>query len=188
MNLTGDDYCAATPTDNEVSKYSFFERLKHYMEGNQITEGNRSSVELCILVEAGAAVRGMDPMKKVKKETVFFNKYMATLDEIEDSMFSQTNLHECMRLRYKNAKKENTGTSLWRKYEAELTQLRNFSKKIPGVGGLSEFPSGSNQLRHMKLPLVEALWREKHPVLYTDFVYFISFLISVLTSWFAFVG
>jgi hypothetical protein len=93
-----------------------------------------------------------------------------------------------MRLRYKNAKKENTGTSLWRKYEAELTQLRNFSKKIPGVGGLSEFPSGSNQLRHMKLPLVEALWREKHPVLYTDFVYFISFLISVLTSWFAFVG
>ncbi len=54
-------------------------------------------------------------MKKVKKETVFFNKYMATLDEIEDSMFSQTNLCECMRLRYKNAKKENTGTSLWRK-------------------------------------------------------------------------
>ena len=188
FSRTGDDYCAATPTDNEVSKYSFFERLKHYMEGNQITKGNRASVELCILVEAGAAVRGMDPMKKVKKETVFFNKYMATLDEIEDSMFSQTNLRECMRLRYKNAKKENTGTSLWRKYEAELTQLRNFSKKIPGVGGLSEFPSGSNQLRHMKLPLVEALWREKHPVLYTDFVYFISFLISVLTSWFAFVG
>jgi hypothetical protein len=46
-----------------------------------------------------------------------------------------------MRLRYKNAKKENTGTSLWRKYEVELTQLRNFSKKIPGVGGLSELPS-----------------------------------------------
>ena len=42
------------------------------MEGNQITEGNRTSVELCILVEAGAAVCGMDPMKKVKKETVFF--------------------------------------------------------------------------------------------------------------------
>ena len=167
----GDDFSAASPTDNEVSKYSFFERLKHYMEGNQITDANRASVELCILVEAGAAVRGMDPMKKVKKETVFFNKYMATLDEIEDSMFDPPNLREYMRLKYKNAKKENTGTSLWRKYEAELTQLRNFSKKIPGVGRLSELLSGSNQLRHMKKPLVEALWREKHPVLCYDFVY-----------------
>ncbi len=102
-------------------------------------------------------------------------------------MFSQTNLSECMHLRYKNAKKENTGTSLWRKYEAELTQLRNFAKKIPGVVGLLELPSGSNQLRHMKMPLVEALWREKHPVLYNDFVYFII-SISVLTSWFAFFG
>ena len=98
---------------------------------------------------------------------------MATLNEIEDSMFTQTNLRDYMHLRYKNVKKENTGTSLWRKYDAELTQLRNFSKKIPGVGGLSELPSGSNQLRHMKMPLVEALWREKHPRLYNDFVYFI---------------
>ena len=104
---------------------------------------------------------------------MFFNKYMATLDEIEDSMFDPPNLRECMHLKYKNAKKENTGTSLWRKYEAELTQLRNFAKKIISVGGLSELPSGSNQLRHMKMPLVEALWREKHPVLYNDFVYFI---------------
>ena len=53
---------------------------------------------------------------------------------------------------------------MWRKYEIELRELRNFSKKIPGVGSLSELPSGSNQLKHMKMPLVEALWREKHPV------------------------
>ncbi len=45
----GDD-CPATPTDNEVSRYSFFDQLKHYMEGNPITEGNRVSVELCILL------------------------------------------------------------------------------------------------------------------------------------------
>ena len=160
-----DEFSTATPTDNEVSKYSFFDRLKHYMEGNLITEGTRASVELCILVEAGAAVRGMDPMKKEKKECIFFRKYMAFLDEIEDSMFSNPNLRDNMRVRYKNAKKENTGTSLWRKYETELRELRNFAKKIPGVGGLSSLPSGSNQLRHMKMPLVEALWREKHPVM-----------------------
>ena len=172
---------AATPTNNEVSRYSFFDRLKHYMEGNLITEGNRASVEMCILVEAGSAVRGMDPMKKEKKEQVYFAKYLAILDEIEDSTFSNDHIRHSMRLRYKNAKKDNTGTSLWRKYEAELRELRNFSKKIPGVGSLSELPSGSNQLKHMKMPLVEALWREKHPVM--SCVFFMSLcLIFNLTS------
>ena len=65
-----------SPTDNEVSKYSFFARLMHYMDGNKISEANRAAVEVCILVEAGAAVRSMDPMKKEKKEKAFFNKYM----------------------------------------------------------------------------------------------------------------
>ena len=67
----GDDSSAATPTDNEVSKYSFFERLKHYMEGHKITEGIHASVALCIFIEAGAAVCGMDPMKKECKECVY---------------------------------------------------------------------------------------------------------------------
>ncbi len=60
--------------------------------------------------------------------------------------------------------KDYTGTSLWRKYDAELMELCNFAKKIPEVGSLAKLPSGSNQLRHMKMPLVEALWRKKHPV------------------------
>jgi hypothetical protein len=60
-----------TPTDNEVSKYSFFKRLKHYMEGHKITEGIHASVALCIFIEAGAAVCGMDPMKKECKECVY---------------------------------------------------------------------------------------------------------------------
>ena len=143
-----------TPTDNEVSRFSFCDRLKHYMDGNLITKANRTSVEMCILVEAGAAVRGMDPMKKEKKERIYFNKYMLTIDEIEDSMFSHPHLRDSMRMRYKNAKKDNTGTSLWRKYDAELRELRNFATKIPGVSSLAELPSGFNQLRHMKMPQV----------------------------------
>lgn len=93
-----------------------------------------------------------------------FAKYMAILDEIEDEMFVTDNIRDSMRIKYKNAKKDNTGQSLWRKYEAELREVCNFAKQIPGVGSLSELPSGSNQLRHMKVPLIEALWREKHPV------------------------
>jgi hypothetical protein len=72
-----------SPTDNKVSKYSFFARLMHYMDGNKISKANRVAVEVCISVEAGAAVRSMDPMKKEKKEKAFFNKYMGILDEIQ---------------------------------------------------------------------------------------------------------
>ena len=60
-----------SPTDNEVSKYSFYSRLTHYMEGHKISESNRTAVELCILSEAGAFVRNMDPMKKEKKRSFF---------------------------------------------------------------------------------------------------------------------
>jgi hypothetical protein len=38
-------------------------------------------------------------------------------------------------------------------------------KKNPGIGNLlAELPSGSTQLRHMKKPFVEKLWKEKYPV------------------------
>ncbi len=56
------DQMADSPTDNEVSKYSFYQRLTHYMEGHKISESSRAAVELCILSEAGAFVRNMDPM------------------------------------------------------------------------------------------------------------------------------
>ena len=56
------DQMADSPTDNEVSKYSFYQRLTHYMEGHKISDSNRAAVELCILSEAGAFVRNMDPM------------------------------------------------------------------------------------------------------------------------------
>jgi hypothetical protein len=157
-----------SPTDNEVSKYSFYSRLTHYMEGNKITETNRAAVELCILSEAGAFVRNMDPMKKEKKERVFFSKYLSIIDEIEDDQFDDTDntVRENMRRMYKGAKKDNTPKSLWRKYEVELTCLRTFAKQIPGIGNLAELPSGSTQLRQMKIPLVQKLWKQKNPVSY----------------------
>jgi hypothetical protein len=34
-------------TDNEVSKYSFYSHLSHYMEGHKISKSNRDAVELC---------------------------------------------------------------------------------------------------------------------------------------------
>ena len=41
------------PTNAEVSKYMFFQRLRHYMEGEKISHSNRKAVEMALLVEAG---------------------------------------------------------------------------------------------------------------------------------------
>ncbi len=54
------DHDPPMPTDNEVSRYLFVDRLKHYLEGNKINEANRASVELCIFVEAGRVPRFME--------------------------------------------------------------------------------------------------------------------------------
>ena len=147
-----------------MSKYSIYSRLTHYMEGHMISESNRAAVELCLLSEAGAFVRNMDPMKKDIKERAFMAKYILIVDEIEDDQFvNEALVRENMRRRYKGAKKDHTA-SLWRKYEQELTLLRTFAKKIMGIGNLAELPSGSTQLKHMKTPLVQSLWKKKHPV------------------------
>jgi hypothetical protein len=112
-------------------------------------------------------VCNMDPMKKNKKEKAFFAKYVSIIDEIEDEEFENEAIYSNMRQRYKGAKKDNNGQSLWRKYETELTKLRSFAKKnrILGIAGnLAELLSGSTQLRHMKKPLVQGLWTAKYPV------------------------
>ena len=107
----------------------------------------------------------MDPMKKDIKERAFFAKYISIVNEVEDDQFvNKALVRENMRQRYKGAKKDHTAQSLWRKYEQELTLLRTFAKKIPGIGNLAELPSGSTQLRHMIKPLIQSLWKEKNPV------------------------
>jgi hypothetical protein len=158
------DVMASLPTDNKVGKYSFYSRLSRCMEGHKIGKSNHASVEICILSKAGAFVRNMDPMKKDKKEKAFFTKYVSIIDEIEDEEFKYASVRNNMHQRYKGAKKDNNGQSLWRKYETELTNLHSFAKKIPGIGNLAKLPSGSAQLRHMKKPPVQALWTAKHPV------------------------
>ena len=59
-----DDDFEAEKTDQEVSKYSFYDRLEHYMERELIKEENHKSVELAIMVEAGANVREMGVMRR----------------------------------------------------------------------------------------------------------------------------
>jgi hypothetical protein len=151
-------------TDHEVSKYSFFDRLEHYMDGELIVEENRKSVELAVMVEAGANVREMGTMTKELRANRFHSEYISTLNEIPDSRFGEEGLRMSMTHRFKGMRKgEMTAENLLRKYEGELTGLRRFAYKFPGVGNLSKLPSGTAQLQQLRKPLVAKLWVEKNP-------------------------
>jgi len=159
----GDDF-DDMPTDSEASKYSFWDRLEHYMERAPISDENRKAVELAIMVEAGTTVREMDPMKKEAKEKAFLNSYVSIIQEIADDRFDQASVRPAMLLAYKGARKKILeGATLWRKYESELNEVRKFALKFPGVGNLSQLPSGTAQLHQMKKPLIIKLWKEKYP-------------------------
>ncbi len=112
------------PADAEASKYSFLDRLEHYMERALITEDNRKPVELAIMVEAGITVREMDPMKKEVKEKAFLNSYVSIIEEISEERFEDAHTQPAMLLAYTGARKKNMeGGKLWRKYENELNEV-----------------------------------------------------------------
>jgi len=80
------------PTDAEASKFSFLDRIEHYMERALISEDNRKAVELAIMVEADTTAREMDPMKKEVKEKAFLNSYVSIIQEIPDEHFEHIQL------------------------------------------------------------------------------------------------
>jgi hypothetical protein len=159
-----DDDFEGVKTDQEVGKYSFLERLEHYMDGEFIQDENRKSVELAVMVEAGANVREMGVMTKELRANRFHSEYMSILSEIPDSRFGEEGLRASMMHRFKGMRKgEMTAENLLRKYEGELASLRRYAYKFPGVGNLSKLPSGTAQLQQLRKPLVAKLWVEKNP-------------------------
>jgi hypothetical protein len=62
--------------DAEVNKYSFLERLCHYMDGITISDANRKCVEWTILFEVGTLVRNMDTMRTADMKARIFSKYV----------------------------------------------------------------------------------------------------------------
>ena len=174
--ITEDDLLASSPssfeadddyerTDPEVSKYPFIERLDHYMERYQISEENRRSVELAIMVEAGSIVREMGTMTKERREQAYYQEYMSLISDIPIERFVESGVCLQMQLRFKGMRKggDMNPTNLHRKYETEKTTLKNYAYKIPGIGNLSKLPSGTAQLQQLRRPLVAKLWAEQNP-------------------------
>jgi hypothetical protein len=92
-------------TDLEVSKYPFVERLDHYMEHYPISEENRRSVELAIMVDAGLIVREMGTMTKERREQAFYQEYMSLISEIPSERFVEDGVCLQMQLRFKGMRK-----------------------------------------------------------------------------------
>jgi hypothetical protein len=152
-------------TDLEVSKYSFFDRLEHYMDHETIKEDNRKAVELALMVEAGSIVREMGTMTKEQRSTRFFREYISLIGDIPDSRFEDGGVRQNMEQRFKGMRRgEMNAENLFRKYESEMTNLKKFAYKFPGVGDLSKLPSGTAQLQQLKRPVVRKLWVQKFPV------------------------
>ena len=72
------------PTDAEVGKWTFHERLVHYMDGEKISHSNHKIVEFAILFEAGTYVRNLNPMGKVEQADILLSNYQKLIEAIED--------------------------------------------------------------------------------------------------------
>ena len=162
-------------TDLEVSRYSFFDRLEHYMERETIKEDYQKAVELAIMVEAGSIVREMGTVTKEQRATRFFNEYINLIGDISDSRFDDDGVRRNMVQRFKGMRRgEMNAENLLRKYESEMTNLKKFAYKFPGVGDLSKLPSGTAQLQQLKRPVVMKLWVQKFPVRFILLLNFFS--------------
>ena len=178
--MTDDDLLASSPesskysdtdfqfekTDLEVSKFSFFERLDHYMERHPINEDNRRAVEIAVMVEAGSIVRELGTMTKESREKKYYEEYLGLISDIPSDRFEDESVREEMKVRFKGMRKggDMTPTNLLRKYEGELASLKKFAYKFPGFGNSSKLPSGTAQLQQLRRPFVAKLWAENNPV------------------------
>jgi hypothetical protein len=102
-----DDDFEGEKTDQEVSKYSFYDRLEHYMERELIKEENRKSVELAIMVEAGANVCEIGVMTKELRANRFHSEYISIIAEIPDD-----GLCASMQHRFKGMRKGEMSSSV----------------------------------------------------------------------------
>ena len=93
-------------TDLKVStKFSFFERLHHYMEHCPISKDNHRAEEVAIMVEAGSIVRELGMMTKESREKTFHQEYLALISKIPSERFEEDGVHEHMKLWFKGMRK-----------------------------------------------------------------------------------
>ena len=109
-------------------------------------------------------MRNMDTMRTADMEASIFGKYVNIVHDIEDEHFESDSVRAKMLHRFKSGKKDLTGRNLLRKWKSETANFRSFWYKFPGVRRMSDLPSGSNQIKHMKKPYIASLWAKENLV------------------------
>jgi hypothetical protein len=150
--------------DAEVKKYSFLERLRHYMDGKKISDANRKCVEWTILFKVGTLVRNMGTMRTADMEASIFRKYVNIVCDIEDEHFKNDSVRAKMLHRFKADKQDLCGRNLLFRWKSETANFRSFWYKFLGDRRMSDLPSGSNQIKHMKKQYIASLWAKENPV------------------------
>jgi hypothetical protein len=110
---------------------------------------------------------------------------VSIIGEIPSERFENEAVRAAMLIAFKGARKKLLeGSTLWRKYESELNEVRKFSLKFLGIHNLSNLPSGTAQLQQMKRPLIIKLWKEKYPdVIGVDYDEDISVRANIPKGW-----
>jgi hypothetical protein len=134
------------------------------MDGNKISNANRKCVEWTILFEVGTLVRNMDTLRIADMEASIFSKYVNIVHDIEDEHFESDSVRAKMLHRFKTGKQDLCGRNLLRRWKSETADFRSFWYKFPGVSQMSDLPSGSNHIKHMKKPYIASLWAKEKPV------------------------
>jgi hypothetical protein len=66
--------------------------------------------------------------------------------------------------RFKAGKQDLCGRNLLRRWKSETADFRSFWYTLQGVRCMSDLPSGSNQIKHIKKPYIASLWAKENPV------------------------
>ena len=134
------------------------------MDGNKISNANRMCVEWTILFEVGTLVRNIDTMRTADMEASIFSNNVNIVGDIEDEHFESDLVRAKMLHRFKAGKQDLCGRNLLRSWKSETVDFRSFWYKFPGVRRMSDLPSGSNQIKHMKKLYIASLWAKENPV------------------------
>jgi hypothetical protein len=103
------------------------------MDGEKISHSNLKAVELVILIKAGTYVCGLNLMRKAQMGEIILTKYQGLIEGIKDHHFLCETVRGGMLKGYKGAKKSLTGETLWQKMEKEMTQVKTFALRFPGM-------------------------------------------------------
>ncbi len=109
-------------------------------------------------------MRDMDTMRTADMEARIFGKYVIIVRDIEDEHFESDSVRAKMLHRFKAGKQDLCGRNLLRRWKSENANFRSFWYKFLGVRRMSDLPSGSNQIKHMKKPYIASLWEKENPV------------------------